>query len=91
MTTIFELIPVAMAFAVAIFSSTAYTKARRIHDRTMLIMATLAAIMLIIAQTSWYSTLTGGGVDDPTWVNNLWTLFNTTVMSAFLINAIGRK
>lgn len=80
-----------MAFAVAIFSSTAYTKARRLHDRILLVLATLSAIMLIVAQTSWYSTLTGGGTDDPEWVNNLWTAFNATVMGAFLIHAIGRK
>jgi len=90
MQTFFELVPVALAFAVALIASTAFTKARRSKDRIVFSLSTMAAIMLIIAQTSWYSTLTGGGADDPTWVNNLWTLFNTTVMATFLTNALGR-
>jgi hypothetical protein len=91
MKIFFELLPVALAFVVALLAATSYTKARRNVDRAVLILSSASAVMLIIAQTSWYSTLTGGGFDDPTWVNDLWTVFNTTVMSAFIANALGRR
>jgi len=91
----FELAPVFLAVgAAALCAVRASIEAGRL--RWFFTIATVSCVLLILAQTSWWSVLVFElkevvpYVDDDI-ANMVWTLFNTLTMIAFIISAYDRR
>ena len=91
----FELAPVFLAFgAAALCAVRASIEAGRL--RWFFTLATVSCVLLILAQTSWWSVLVfelkevAPYVDDDI-ANMVWTLFNTLTMIAFIVSAYDRR
>lgn len=81
-----EFLPIVLAIVSIFISTSAYLKARRKWDKVRLMLSIIAAIVMIVAQTSWYTTaIIMGKIEDTTFANHLWTLFNTLVMSILIM------
>lgn len=91
MLAILELLPIALAI-VAIFSaSLMFKNTRRKHDRIRCIVGIVAAIVMIVAQTSWFTTyVLMGNLEDTSFANALWTIFNTLSMILVILQTIPR-
>lgn len=86
MLSYFELLPIILAIVSIFISSKAYLIARRKTDKLRLILSIIAAIVMIIAQTSWYTTsVLMGQIQDTSFANHLWTLFNTLAMIILIL------
>lgn len=76
-----ELLPIVLAVISIFVSAKAYLKARRKTDKLRLILSIVTAMIMIIAQTSWYTTsILLHRIEDSTFANYLWTIFNTLAM-----------
>jgi len=91
----FELMPVFLAvFAAVLCSVRASVERGRL--RVFFTLSTVACVLLILAQTSWWSVIVfelkeiTPYIDDDL-SNIVWTLFNTTVMCSYAISAFDRN
>jgi len=90
----FELLPVLLAVIAAIVCAIrAGTERGRL--KVLFTLATLACVLLIVAQTSWWSVLvfeavSSGYIDDD-FANYIWTVFNCTVMASYLVSALDKE
>jgi len=91
----FELAPVFLAvFAAVICSVRASSEVGRL--RWFFTLATVSSVLLILAQTSWWSVLVFElksavpYIDDDI-ANMIWTVFNTTVMVSFIVSAFDKS
>ena len=91
----FELAPVILAVVSSILCAVrASTEVGRL--RWFFTLATTASVLLILAQTSWWSVLVfqlkdvTGYIDDNV-ANMVWTMFNITVMVAFMLSAFDKS
>lgn len=92
MRTFFELLPVALAIVAIILSGVMYNRARRKADKVRNILSIICAVLLIIAQTSWYTTAVVMNKLEDTWIANvIWTVFNILTMLTIIVNSIPRK
>lgn len=90
MHNIFEAIPILLAIYAAIICARQYTLDRRKHHKRVLLLGVISSLLLIIAQTSWYVTYVVNGNLIGTWfANQVWTLFNSLTMLAFIMLAHG--
>ena len=88
--SMFELLPVALA--VLVIASCALRFQAVPEGRLTMGLAMLAATLLIVAQTSWWTSSVLSGDFKGTWfANAIWTIFNTLVMLVFLLMSRRRK
>jgi len=91
----FELAPVILAMASALLCSVR-ASVERGRLRVFFTLATIASVLLILAQTSWWSVIifqlkeVTPYIDDDA-ANMVWTLFNITVTIAFIVSAFERE
>lgn len=91
MRHIFELSPIILALIASFVCSLRYQRDRRKHDRVAMILATLACVTLLVAQSSWWATTLAGNLVGTEFSNMLWTLFNNLVMLTFILIAWPRS
>ena len=88
----FQLLPVFLALIAAVVCSRHFATHRRRRDRTAMALAVSASVLLVVAQTSWWTTYLIQGDLLGTWfANMIWTIFNTVVMVVFILIALPRK
>lgn len=86
MRHVFELIPVILAVLAAVTCSISFSRDRRKHDRLAKVLATLASVLLVFAQTSWWvSSVIQHNIQGLELANAIWTIFNTLVCFVFLL------
>lgn len=84
---IFEAIPLLLA-VIAIFSCVeSALRTRRAHDRTVFILMTICASLMIGAQSSWTYTMLQGNLLGTDMANVLWSLFNSATMFTFWMSS----
>lgn len=77
----FESLPIILALIAIVISAKSFHLSRRKADKVRCLLSIIIALLLIIAQSSWYITsVILGKVEDTTFANHLWTVFNTLVM-----------
>ena len=90
MQHIFEALPIVLAVYAAIICARQYALDRRKHHKRVLLLGVLNSLILIVAQTSWYVTYVVNGNLVGTWfADQLWTVFNSLTMLAFILLARG--
>lgn len=83
---IIEFIPVGLAIVAIYFASGNLAHIRRTRDRVANVLGMVAAIILVVAQSSWYTSAVLEGNLEGTWfANQLWTIFNSLVMIMIII------
>lgn len=89
----FELVPVVLAVIACVMCSLRYPSERRSRDRVALLLGSLCSMFLIVAQTSWWSSLRSGDTTNTWWANYVLAVFHTLTMCAFIALAWprGRK
>lgn len=88
---ILQLFPVILALIAAVLCTQSYATGRRRQDKTVMALGVLCALMLIVAQTSWWTTYLIQGNLLGTWfANSIWVIFNALTMIVFIILAYPR-
>ena len=84
-----ELTPIVIAVLATLAASTNYSRANRNNNSNTRIIAMLSmvsAIMLIVAQSSWYVlVVVMDKLEDSVYANYLWTAFNCLIMSLLIL------
>lgn len=81
-----EFIPIILAIIAAISCSYRFKHCRRSSDKISMFFATLAALLLIIAQTSWWvSYIIEGDLLGTKFANNIWTIFDSLIMICLIV------
>ena len=89
---VFELLPIALAIPAIVLCARKYHIARRNTDRIVSGLAVLCALLLILAQSSWWASYTLHGDLQGTWLaNQVWTIFNCLTMAVFITIGWPRK
>lgn len=84
----FQILPILLAIVSAVACSYRISKDRRRTDRLAMLLAMIASLMLIVAQTSWWVTYTiEGNLLGTVFANHVWTVFNSLTMIIFIIKA----
>lgn len=85
---IFQILPIILAAIAAVSCAKRFAIDRRRHDRIGMIFGTISAVILIIAQTSWWATYAiNGSLQGTEFANFLWTVFNNTIMICLIFMA----
>lgn len=88
----FEILPIVLAIISAILCSIKYSSYRRQDDKVIMILAVFCSILLIIAQTSWWTSyIIENSLEGTRFANATWTVFNNVTMIIFISLAIKRK
>lgn len=88
----FELLPVLLAMIAAVTCASRYSRERRRSDRVIMVLGVLCAVLLIFAQTSWWTSYVVQGHALGTQVANAaWTVFNCLVMVSFILSSLPRR
>lgn len=83
---VFELLPVVLAIASAFSCGIGYKQDRRKSGRIARVLATVASLLLLVAQTSWWvSSTIQHDLSGTVVANAIWTIFNTLVCVVFLL------
>ena len=85
LNAIIEAVPVILAIISVFFILKKLRERRGAGNNSQLYLALVASLLLIIAQTSWQTLVTMGRIEDTTWANQIWTLFNSLVMISYII------
>jgi hypothetical protein len=65
---------------------------RRLRDKIINAMSIGSAVLLIVAQTSWYTTsVILNRLEDTVYINTVWTVFNSLVMVLIILISLPRK
>jgi Na+/melibiose symporter-like transporter len=92
MAMIIDLLPVLLAIVAIFFLSKRFNTDRRKSGRFVYFMATVCAIIMIVAQLSWWaSSVLQEDFMGATFANILWTLFNSLTMITFILMSYPRK
>ena len=92
MIGIVELFPIGLALIAIFTSSIMYRKTRRKYDKVRTIFGIIAASIMIVAQTSWYTTsVIMDNLEDTVFANTLWTIFNSLTMILIILYSIPRR
>ena len=84
----FELLPVLLAMVAGVLCAARYRHERRTQMRAVLLLGVVCALLLIVAQASWWSSHVVEGLQQgQEFANALWTLFNSLAMLAFIVAA----
>lgn len=82
-----EMIPITMAIGAIIVCGFALGKATTQHSKVFCSLAVICALLLIIAQGGWISA----HLNDESWfkslADNIWTIFNTLVMTTLILGS----
>ncbi len=90
--SIIELIPVVLGIVAVYFAAGKLASVRRRADTAVTVLSIIAAILMIVAQSSWYTSAIIERNLEGTWfANQLWTLFNSLVMLIIIIYSYPRK
>lgn len=90
MQYILDTVPILLAIYAAVVCSRKYAEDRRKHTKRVLALGVAGAILLIIAQTSWYVSSDIFHNTLGTWfADQIWTIFNSVTMVAFILLAHG--
>ncbi len=85
-SSFFESLPIILAVIAIVISAKAFHLSRRKADKVRCVLSITIAALLIIAQSSWYITsVILGRVEDTTFANNLWTVFNSLTMLVLIM------
>lgn len=88
--SILEFIPILLACVAIVTCSLKFGFARRKMDRILAVAGTIAATLLIIAQTSFWALMNNPGYS--TFIPDaIWTVFNTLVMLILILGSTPRK
>lgn len=87
MQNIFEAIPIVLAIIATMFNAERYTALKDNGERLEVILATLACVLLIVAQTSWWVAVMTGTMEELWWANIVWSTFNTVTMISYIVAA----
>lgn len=89
--TIIEFIPVGLAIVAIFFASGNHDYFHTTRDKVVNVLSVIAAIILVVAQSSWYVSAVIDGNFAGTWfANQLWTIFNSLVMIIIIITTFPR-
>lgn len=89
MLFIFELLPVALAAIAVILCGLRYSAECKRSIRIPMLMGVICGLLLIVAQTSWWSSIHIEGLPFGTaFADGIWTLLNSIVMSCFIYMAL---
>ena len=92
MNSIVELFPVGLALVAIATSSIMYNRTRRKYDKVRSLFGIIIAVVMIIAQTSWYTTsVIMGKLEDTVFANALWTIFNSLTMILIIMYSVPRQ
>lgn len=90
--SIIELIPVVLGIVAVYFAAGKLASVRRKTDTAITSLSIVAAILMIVAQSSWYTSVIVERNLEGTWfANQLWTAFNSLVMLIIIIYSYPRK
>jgi hypothetical protein len=82
-----EMIPITMAIGAIIVCAFALGQKVTQHGKVFCSLAVICALLLIIAQGGWISA----HLNDASWfkslADNIWTIFNTLVMTTFILGS----
>jgi len=88
---IFELMPVALALVATISCAHRFNTTRHKPTRNLMLLAVICAIIMMIAQTTWWSYWTlRNEMVRPAYTAVLWTVFNILSMVAFIYASLRR-
>ena len=89
---VFNILPIGLAIVSAIMCTRRFHEDRRRHDRIVMASAVVCSILLILAQTSWWTSYAIEGYLQGTWFANvIWALFNILVTVTFIMFAYRPK
>jgi hypothetical protein len=90
MQKIFEATPILLACYAALICAKQYFNDRRKDHKRVMLLGIICSLLLIIAQTSWYVTyVVQGNLLGTVFSDQLWTVFNSLTMLAFILLAHG--
>ena len=84
---VFEFVPVFLSIVTAIYCFASAREGMRLSDNLFFSIATINAVILMLAQTSWMWSISVGEQFATTFADLLWTVFNTSVMLSYLLPA----
>ena len=92
MLLIFELLPVVLAAIAVVLCGMRYSAECKRSVRIPMLMGVVCGMLLIIAQTSWWTSIRieGAAFGTP-FADALWTAFNSIVMGCFIYMAWPKK
>jgi len=83
---LFQLLPVVLAIVAAVSCAIRFAKDRRRYDKWAMLLGTLSSLLLIVAQTSWWTTyIITNSLQGTVFANTLWTVFNSTSMVTLIL------
>lgn len=85
LNAILEAVPVILAIISVFFILKKLRERKGAGNNSQLYLALVASLLLIIAQTSWHTLVSLGRIEDTTWANQIWTLFNSLVMTSYIL------
>lgn len=89
---ILDMIPLIVGCVALVVSVHAYPKIRRKIDRIWVIIAVINTIIMMVAQMSWFvAAHLLGNLQDTSFANYLWTVFNTISMVLVLLFVLTRN
>lgn len=87
-----ELIPVVLGVLAVYFAAGKLVSSRRKTDTIATVLSISSAIIMIAAQSSWYTSAIVENDLEGTWfANQLWTLFNSLSMIIIIMYSYPRK
>lgn len=88
----FELTPIALAAVAFILCGLRYNSECKKHIKIPMLFGICASILLLFAQTSWWSSLIlEGSTVGNAFTDYIWTVFNATVMVSFIYLAVNKN
>ncbi len=82
----FRLVPIFLAVIAAILCARRFYSDRRKHDRMVMTLSVMCSIMLILAQTSWWSSsILEGSLKGAWFTNIIWNIYDALVAITFIV------
>ena len=80
MRNILESIPLALAIFVIVSLFIRMDAVRCKYNRVAMVWMAMNALMMLIAQSSWWESVAAGSVTGQDFANHIWSIFNSSVM-----------
>lgn len=81
-----ELVPIGLAIVSVISCTRSLFRERRRVTKVTSGFGLVCSLILIVAQSSWWTSYAiNGNIEGTVWANTLWTIFNTLTMTAFIV------